>query len=618
MSDENLLKKTNDNFLLLLVSIVLSLSIFIGTSVNFVNKNHLSNESLISENINTNEGLVLGTARNSEAPRIIINGGSNSYSSGGVIPIASTDEPAVFISSYDFGGEVEISLYKADKDAVLTYLVHDKDAKQLNKRPDVSKYQLITSLKQNITSGYNNESKVTLPLEETGIWLLYVKSSKSEDFAFVVRSSFGVLTKEGDNQYLFWGQSFKTKRSISSGSVKVMNLLDNVKEISSFSFNSEGVTKGDINPNGDIAIAEFDNNIAIVPLNLRYLNLYNWQSFVPKTKSTKYFVFVDRPIYKPGDTIYFKSVLRDDDDARYSLPSGTVNVKIYQDEKNPLYEKNITIGSFGSVDGEFKLPSDTKVGYYMLSITRPGISQSTSYFYDSYSNSYVNFQIENYRKPDYSIDVQSVQKELVNKDRLNFTISGSYFSGEALSDQKVSYQVNSVDYYNYEYFSENNLFNDSSVYGFWGGENVTSGEALFNGQGSANIDIEALPAKIDGKDKVFNVSATFDDGSGNPSYDRKNVLVYAGDFGIYRKDSGYGGVVGKEISIPLSLVPHRNGKIYSSSSSLQLSSEIMNSKTFVRQLADSSYLNIVQKIKIHSFCFQKKICKNINIVAQTI
>ncbi len=39
-----------------------------------------------------------------------------------------------------------------------------------------------------------------------------------------------------------------------------------------------------------------------------------------------------------------------------------------------------------------------------------------------------------------------------------------------------------------------------------------------------------------------------------------------------------------------------SNRVYSSSSSLQLSSEIMNSKTFVRQVADSSYLNIKKEL----------------------
>ncbi len=33
------------------------------------------------------------------------------------------------------------------------------------------------------------------------------------------------------------------------------------------------------------------------------------------------YLYTDRPIYRPGQTVYFKGILRADDDANYSLPA---------------------------------------------------------------------------------------------------------------------------------------------------------------------------------------------------------------------------------------------------------------------------------------------------------
>src|SRR3990170_9120253 len=82
---------------------------------------------------------VLG--RNIQAPQIYIYGGEQKYSSGGMIALASTDEPAVQIGGYNISGAAEIAMYEANEDALLDYLTHDKEGKQTKKSPDLSKFQ---------------------------------------------------------------------------------------------------------------------------------------------------------------------------------------------------------------------------------------------------------------------------------------------------------------------------------------------------------------------------------------------------------------------------------------------------------------------------------------------
>src|SRR4051812_6471783 len=60
-------------------------------------------------------------------PQLFIKGGNEGYGSGGMIALASTDEPAVSIGSYDVSGKVDVSLYEADERSLLEYLTHNKD-----------------------------------------------------------------------------------------------------------------------------------------------------------------------------------------------------------------------------------------------------------------------------------------------------------------------------------------------------------------------------------------------------------------------------------------------------------------------------------------------------------
>lgn len=507
---------------------------------------------------------ILGS--NAQVPQIYVSGGDQGYSNGGVIALASTDEPAVVIGGYNISGNAEISLYEANENSLLEYLTHDKDGKQTKKDPDVNQFHYVTSVNQNINTRSYQGSKVSLPFGETGIWYLKVKIGSASSDAFVLRSNVGVLTKEGDNEFIFWGQNFKTKRSISDGIVKILNLQEGLKEIQTVSFDHEGVARANLDANADIGLVQQGDDRAIIPLNLKYLNFgSSYKEFQSKRRLTRYFIFTDRPLYRPGDTIYFKTVLRDDDDARYSIPNGQVLVKIYPgyDEKNSVLEKSYPMSADGTISGSYQLSADAKVGYYTLAVNTDSQKNNANFWDSEYSSNTISVDVEFFRKPEFSIDMRVPKTEFIAGDKTDFKISGTYFSGQPLIDQKVKYTVYSADFYEYQYLTDQRVLsmtpNNDYRYGSWYSNNkVTEGTTALNKNGEAEIALDTKVSFNGGKTQVFSIEATADDGSQNPSFSRKNILVYAGEYGIYRKDASYGAKVNTSFQLPIRLVPYRN------------------------------------------------------------
>ncbi len=513
-----------------------------------------------------NQQDVLG--RNIAAPQIYIYGGEEKYSSGGMIALASTDEPAVQIGGYNISGSAEVAMYEANEEALLDYLTHDKDGKQ-TKKIDSSKFQFVTTVKHDINTSSYEGSKVTLPLKEIGIWYLKVKIGSTNADAFVLRSNIGVLTQEGDNEFVFWGQNFKTKRSVTEGNIKIISLQDGRKELQSVAFNGEGIAKATLNADADIALVQQNDDRAIVPINLKYLNTgYSYKQFQPKGRLTRYFIFTDRPLYKPDDTVYFKAVLRDDDDARYTIPGGEASARIYNDyyyegsNIQPIFERNFPISADGTINGEYQLPASAKVGYHTLAVSVPNQSGRDNW-YSEWSSNTISFDVQFFKKPEFSIELTIPKTELIAGDKTSFKISGTYFSGQPLLNQKVNYTVYSADFYEYEYLSDRQSYaqdlSDDYRYGYWYGSNkATTGKAILNKYGEAEIDLDSKINFNKGKSQVFSVEATIDDGSITPSFARRNILVYAGEYGIYRKDSSYGGKVNTPLSLPVKLISYRN------------------------------------------------------------
>ncbi len=517
----------------------------------------------------TNYDTSKGQASNDYAarPDLYLYGGESTFSRGGLVELSSTEEPSINVRAYHISGNAKIDIYKAGKEDILNYLIHDGENNQLQKETNFEKFEYVTSVDQKIDSDVDEDIKVTLPLEESGIWFARIVMEDYTSGVFILRSKTGVLVKEGNNELVFWAQDFATKRSITQGKLTIYNLLDKKSVLSETSFYPEGIAKVKTRSQADIALFEKESDVAVVPINLKYMNSsYRYENFIPKTRETKYFTFTDRPLYQPGDTVYFKSVLRDDDDARYTIPKGSARVEVsrgWGDDKEMVFEKEYEISSDGTVFGEFKLPEDASVGGYNVKVGIPDPEKQEESYWDY---NYTMFQVEYYRKPEYSIEVESVSDNLIAGDELSFDIKGSYFSGFPLSNKEVSYTVYSSDFYEYSRFSDQLSEEEEAGkyrYRYWyGSKEIQKGTAALNDSGEAHVSFTTfVPGVQKTKSQIFSVEVEFKDESGIPVLARKNVLVRPGEFGIYLKDNRYGGKAEETIDIPIILDPYRESRI---------------------------------------------------------
>lgn len=530
----------------------------------------------ISQDESDSEVLGLANRGNYYAPRIFIYGPDQKYSSGGMISQAVTDNPEVYISTYNTDSQeldAEIQIYKANIEQLLDYLVHDDKGNQVKSKPNINELEYIGLANQKVDN--RSESKVLLPIDGTGIWYLKVRINSGEADAFLLRSKTGVLAKEGDNEFIFWGQDFLNKRSIDSGNLKILNLLNSVNTIDEVNFDDEGIAKSRISISADIALLDIDGDYSIIPINLKYLNNGGYEyykNFTPKRNLTKYFIFTDRPLYKPGDTVYFKAILRNDDDARYTIPRGQANVKVakgyYYNDQDPLiFDKNFNISQDGTINGEFTLP-DSQVGMHNISIQLPGQDDRVSYLWDrEWSTNSISFDVQYYRKPELSIEIETPQREYIAGDIASFTVKGNYFSGQPMINQEIKYKIYSSNFYQYEYLSdaqnqfyENEISDKYRYSDYYGSDVVAEGTANLDSNGTTTISIDTSSKNIkfkDGNNQVFSIEATVEDGSIDPSFDRKNILVYAGEYSFFRNGYSNNFIVNKEINLPIKVVAQK-------------------------------------------------------------
>src|SRR5581483_10239218 len=126
-------------------------------------------------------------------------------------------------------------------------------------------------------------------------------------------------------------------------------------------------------------------------------------------------LYTDRAIYRPGQTVYFKGILRRDNDARYSLPTDlkAAPIKVIDANGREILNQNLPLDAYGTFNGEVKLTDDASLGFYTIQLE---LGPEERRFYSS-----AGFQVAQYRAPEYQVEVTTDKDSYVNGETIHVT-----------------------------------------------------------------------------------------------------------------------------------------------------------------------------------------------------
>lgn len=261
--------------------------------------------------------------------------------------------------------------------------------------------------------------------------------------------------------------------------------------------------------------------------------------------------YTDRNIYRPGQTVYFKGIIRADDDARYSLPTaaGSVGVMVSDSQGKEILRDELPLSEMGTVNGQFTLDENAALGVYSIQI----VYDEDQYFYDE-------FQVAAYRKPEFLVEVTTDKPEYVQGETVKVTTAAQFFFGGPVSNAAVRWTLLSDDYFfryqgkgfydftDYD-FSRRNL--DNYVTGF--GETIAEGEGVTNAEGRFTFEVTAdIADKIASQQFTFDVVVT--DINNQEVAAQARAVVHKGLVYIGLRPERYVGRVGEESQVNLLVV----------------------------------------------------------------
>ncbi|MBL7970042.1 MAG: carboxypeptidase regulatory-like domain-containing protein [Prolixibacteraceae bacterium] len=88
----------------------------------------------------------------------------------------------------------------------------------------------------------------------------------------------------------------------------------------------------------------------------------NYFSYNPRAKVL---IRTDKSLYKPGETIWFRALVTDENNQLSANENSTLNVKLYDKKGTPLLQEIFRL-NHGSTPGDLQIPEDLKKGIYFL------------------------------------------------------------------------------------------------------------------------------------------------------------------------------------------------------------------------------------------------------------
>ena len=226
------------------------------------------------------------------------------------------------------------------------------------------------------------------------------------------------------------------------------------------------------NVDGEVLIST--NNDKFMPAKDIYLSRTRY--YEKKDNETKYQVYTDRALYRPGQKVHASAIsytVKKGLDA--SVPGKSMELKFVLSDANwkQVAEQKVTTDEYGTASVDFELPKEGKTGQYSISVN----GTASEYF-----------RVEEYKRPTFEITFPKVNEKYNWGDTVVVKASAKTYAGVPVQGAKVEYQVT----------RRNQLW-------WWGagsaGQLVKTDSCVTREDGTFDVEIP-LEASLSGKDEA--------------------------------------------------------------------------------------------------------------------
>jgi uncharacterized protein YfaS (alpha-2-macroglobulin family) len=347
----------------------------------------------------------------------------------------------------------------------------------------------------------------------------------------LIVSNLQVTFKVSATEALAWVVDLRTNQPVANAPVTIYTEAG--AAIAQGITDSQGVYRGTYEPLTNVyeavyaVVGQPGDNLFGMALSAWSVGIEPWDFGIPagaRPPGLKAYFYTDRPIYRPGQKVFFRAIVRQAYNGRYSPPDvANLPVTIYGPEGQQLADYSLSLSPLGTAHGEFTLPSDARPGSY--AIMTP-----------SDDSSYLGFLVASYRKPEINLQVSFSEEQTLAGETLSALVNARYFFDAPAGNVKLRWGLyRDISYFGlpgYQVGPEDTSWLLAFRFpNFRGplGDLVEEGEATTEADGTLRLE---FPTKPGGARQRYTLEVTATDESGLPVSARGSIEVNPDEFYI--------------------------------------------------------------------------------------
>ncbi|OON66211.1 alpha-2-macroglobulin family protein [Hymenobacter sp. CRA2] len=167
------------------------------------------------------------------------------------------------------------------------------------------------------------------------------------------------------------------------------------------------------------------------------LGYYRPPVTVEENVNLQAFIYTDRAIYRPGQTLYFKAIVANQVNGRSQVVKNLpLRVRLLDVNGQQVQELPFTTSDFGSLNGSLTLPTGLLNGQMQL-VVAAGLSNSAA---DPWLGNQ-SFAVEDYKRPTFFVALDPVKGTPKLGDTLSVHGTATAYAGPAVDAATVQYRV---------------------------------------------------------------------------------------------------------------------------------------------------------------------------------
>jgi len=360
--------------------------------------------------------------------------------------------------------------------------------------PLLNQQQVVAVWKFTIPAHERWESQaVPIPVSEKGVYLVEATNGSLRAYTIVVITEIAIITKTAPGRLMSFVVDRRSGDPISGAQLRVW--IDQ-QEVAAKPTDQQGLV------DTVLKTTNRDANLAVLATHADQFAVNTpgaWNLGDNPDQSLRGYTYTDRPVYRPGDTAHFKTIVRAQAVSGYQIPvTRDLRLELRDPQTyEPIWQQTVKLSEMGTAHWDYAISANAKLGLYYLAMK----GGDTGEIYVEG----VSFSVEDYKKPEYQVKVTTQPARVIQGQSVKATIDARYYFGEPVANAKVTWVTHTSTYWPMgrdededQYAgSEGEDYNGGNVDDTYGGEQQGEQSGTLDADGKLQITV---PTRVD-KDK---------------------------------------------------------------------------------------------------------------------